>query len=101
VKESVKEYIRADVMGLLPDVAGDVDREAERSRANDRTSRRPLWTGVACSTLAWIYFSAVDMQSRELALYPNTLMWRGGASPVALLAYLSLYWFAVDPPAAD
>jgi hypothetical protein len=69
--------------------------------ANNRTSRRALWTGVACYTLAWIYFSAVDMQSRELALHPNTLVWRVGASPVALLAYLSLYWFAVDPPAAD
>lgn len=101
MKESVKEYIRADVMVLLPGVAGDVDREAERNRANDRTSRRPLWTGVACSTLAWIYFSAGDMQSRELALHPNTLVWRVGIPAVALRAYLSLFWFVVDPPAAD
>ena len=69
--------------------------------ANNRTSRRALWAGVACYTLAWLYFTAVDMHSRELALHPNTLVWRVGASPVALLAYLSLYWFAVDPAAAD
>ncbi len=69
--------------------------------ANDRTSRRALWFGVATYTLAWLYFSAVDVRSRELALHPDSLVWRAGASPVALLAYLSLYWFAVDPAAAD
>ena len=69
--------------------------------ANDRTSRRALWAGVACYTLAWLYFAAVDMKSKELALHPNTLVWRVGASPVGLLAYLSLYWFAVDPAATD
>lgn len=69
--------------------------------ANDRTSRRALWIGVASYTLAWVYFAAVDMRSRELALHPDTLVWRFGASPVALLAYLSLYWFAVDPAATD
>ena len=69
--------------------------------ANNRTSRRALWAGVACYTLAWIYFTMVDMHSRELALHPNTLVWRVGASPVALLAYLSVYWFAVDPQSAD
>jgi hypothetical protein len=41
------------------------------------------------------------MHSPELALHPDTLVWRVGASPVGLLAYLSLYWFAVDPPAVD
>src|SRR5262249_54466970 len=69
--------------------------------ANDRTSRRALWIGVATYSLAWIYFSAVDIRSRQLALHPDTLVWRAGASPVALLAYLSLYWFAVDPGASD
>jgi hypothetical protein len=65
--------------------------------ANDRTSRRALWAGAAAYTLAWLYFIAVDMRSPELALHPNTLVWRLGASPVGLLAYLSLYWFAIDP----
>jgi hypothetical protein len=69
--------------------------------ANNRTSARALWAGVACYTLAWLYFALVDMHSRELALHPDTLVWRVGASPVGLLAYLSLYWFAVDPAAAD
>ncbi|HVA40611.1 MAG TPA: glycosyltransferase family 87 protein [Candidatus Binataceae bacterium] len=69
--------------------------------ANERTSRRALWAGVACYTLAWLYFTAVDMKSQELALHPNTLVWRVGASPVGLLAYLSLYWFATDPAPAD
>ncbi len=69
--------------------------------ANNRTSARALWAGVACYTLAWLYFTLVDMHSPELALHPDTLVWRVGASPVGLLAYLSLYWFAVDPPAAD
>jgi Glycosyltransferase family 87 len=68
--------------------------------ANERTSRRALWAGVACYTLAWLYFTAVDMKSKELALHPNTLVWRLGASPVGLLAYLSLYWFAIDPAPA-
>jgi alpha-1,2-mannosyltransferase len=65
--------------------------------ANDRTSRRALWAGVAAYALAWLYFTAVDMRSPELALHPNTLVWRLGASPVGLLSYLSLYWFAIDP----
>jgi alpha-1,2-mannosyltransferase len=69
--------------------------------ANDRTSRRALWAGVAAYTLAWLYFTAVDMRSPELALHPNTLVWRLGASPVGLLAYLSLYWFASDPVRVD
>jgi len=64
--------------------------------ANDRTSRRVLWTGVAAYALAWLYFTAVDMRSLELATHPNTLLWRVGASPAGLLAYLSLYWFAAD-----
>jgi alpha-1,2-mannosyltransferase len=63
---------------------------------NYRTSGRTLWAGVATYTLAWLYFIAVDMRSPELALHPNTLVWRLGASPVGLLAYLSLYWFATD-----
>ncbi len=41
------------------------------------------------------------MRSPELALHPNTLVWRLGASPVGLLAYLSLYWFATDPVRVD
>jgi hypothetical protein len=69
--------------------------------ANHRTSARALWMGVACYTAAWLYFAGVDMRSRQLVLHPETLVWRVGASPVALLAYLSLYWFAVDPAAAD
>jgi alpha-1,2-mannosyltransferase len=69
--------------------------------ANERTSRRALWAGVASYTLAWLYFTIVDMHSRELILHPNTLVWRAGASPVALLAYLSLYWFATDRGSAD
>ena len=64
--------------------------------ANNRTSARALWAGVACYTLAWLYFTLVDMHSPELALHPDTLVWRVGASPVGLLAYLSLYWFAAD-----
>jgi hypothetical protein len=64
--------------------------------ANDRTSRRALWAGVAAYALAWLYFTAFDMRSPELASHPNTLAWRLGASPVGLLAYLSLYWFATD-----
>jgi hypothetical protein len=67
--------------------------------ASNRTSVRALWAGVACYTLAWLYFALVDMHSRELALHPDSLVWRVGASPVGLLAYLSLYWFAVDPAA--
>ena len=69
--------------------------------ANERTSRRALWAGVACYTLAWLYFTAVDMRSPALALHPNTLVWRLGASPVGLLAYLSLYWFATDFGSVD
>jgi hypothetical protein len=69
--------------------------------ANDRTSQRALWAGIGAYTLAWIYFTGVDMRSPELALHPNTLVWRLGASPVGLLAYLSLYWFASDPIRAD
>jgi alpha-1,2-mannosyltransferase len=69
--------------------------------ANERTSRRALWAGVASYTLAWLYFTVVDMHSRELALHPNTLIWRAGASPVALLAYLSLYGFATDRGSAN
>jgi len=69
--------------------------------ANGRTSRRALWAGVACYAFAWFYFVAVDLRSHELALHPNTLIWRIGASPVGLLAYLSLYWFAVDPAPVD
>lgn len=69
--------------------------------ANDRTSLRALWTGVACYALAWIYFTQVDMNSQKLALHPDALVWRVGASPVALLAYLSVYWFATDAAGAD
>jgi alpha-1,2-mannosyltransferase len=69
--------------------------------ANNRTSACALWAGVACYTLAWLYFTLVDMHSPELALHPDTLVWRVGASPVGLLAYLSLYWFAIDPTTAD
>jgi hypothetical protein len=64
--------------------------------SNDRTSRRALWAGIATYALAWLYFVAVDMRSLELAPYPDTFVWRLGASPVGLLAYLSLYWFAID-----
>jgi hypothetical protein len=60
-----------------------------------------LWVGVASYMAAWLYFAAVDMHSQQLALHPNTLVWRIGASPVGLLAYLSLYWFATDPGSAD
>jgi len=69
--------------------------------ANNRTSARALWAGVACYTLAWLYFSGLDMHSQEFALHPDTLLWRVGASPVALTAYLSLYWFTTDSGAAD
>lgn len=69
--------------------------------ANARTSWRALWVGVACYTLAWLYFSGVDMRSQQLALHPNALVWRVGASPVGLLAYLSLYWFAADKGVGD
>ena len=69
--------------------------------ANGRTSRRALWAGVAVYTLAWLYYTAVDMRSPALALHPNALVWRLGASPVGLLAYLSLYWFATDPARVD
>ncbi len=69
--------------------------------ANGRASRRALWAGVASYLAAWLYFAAVDMHSQQLALHPNTLVWRVGASPVGLLAYLSLYWFATDPGSAD
>lgn len=69
--------------------------------ANNRTSARALWTGVAAYTLAWLYFTLVDMHSQQLALHPNALVWRVGASPVGLLAYLSLYWFATDSDAAS
>ena len=31
--------------------------------ANNRTSARALWAGVACYTLAWLYFTLVDMHS--------------------------------------
>ena len=41
------------------------------------------------------------MHSQTLALHPNALVWRLGASPVALLAYLSLYWFASDFGSVD
>lgn len=68
--------------------------------AGGRTSARALWVGVAGYAAAWIYFTAVDMRSPQLALHPNTLVWRIGASPVGLLAYLSLYWFAADPAPA-
>jgi len=64
--------------------------------ANGRTSRRAVCAGVTAYLLAWIYFAAVDMRSPELGLHPDTLVWRLGASPVGLLAYLSLYWFAID-----
>jgi hypothetical protein len=64
--------------------------------ANNRTSARALWVGVACYTVAWLYFTLVDMHSQTLALHPDALVWRLGASPVALLGYLSLYWFASD-----
>jgi alpha-1,2-mannosyltransferase len=67
---------------------------------NGRTARRALWAGVATYALAWLYFFAVDMRSPELALHPNTIIWRMGASPVGLLAYLSLYWFATDSASA-
>jgi hypothetical protein len=63
---------------------------------NERASHRALWAGVACYTLAWLYFTGVDMRSQQLTLHPNNLLWRVGASPIALLAYLSLYWFATD-----
>lgn len=68
--------------------------------AGGRTSARALWVGVASYAAAWIYFTVVDMNSPQLALHPNTLVWRIGASPVGLLAYLSLYWFAADPAPA-
>ena len=64
--------------------------------ANNRTSARALWTGVACYTAAWLYFAGIDMHSHELVLHPDTLVWRAGASPVVLLAYASVYWFATD-----
>ena len=35
--------------------------------ANNRTSARALWVGVACYTLAWLYFTLVDMHSQTLA----------------------------------
>jgi hypothetical protein len=69
--------------------------------ADNRTSARALWAGVACYTLAWLYFTLVDMHSQTLALHPDALVWRLGASPVALLAYLSLYWFASDFGSVD
>jgi Glycosyltransferase family 87 len=69
--------------------------------ADGRTSRRALWAGVACYTLAWLYFTGVDLRSQQLALHPNALVWRVGASPIGLLAYLSLYWFATDASAGD
>ena len=69
--------------------------------AGGRTSARALWVGVASYTVAWLYFAFIDMHSRELALHPNSLIWRTGASPVGLLAYLSIYWFATDPGSAD
>jgi hypothetical protein len=69
--------------------------------ANNRTSLRALWSGVACYTLAWLYFAGVDMHSPELARHPDALLWRLGSSPVALMAYLSIYWFATDWGAAD
>ncbi len=64
--------------------------------ANHCTGARALWMGAACYAAAWLYFAGVDMHSHQLILHPDTLAWRAGASPVALLAYVSLYWFATD-----
>jgi Glycosyltransferase family 87 len=60
-------------------------------------SRRCLWTGVASYALAWAYYLFISMRSVELAAHPDRLAWRVGDLPIALLAYLSLCWFVVDP----
>lgn len=59
-------------------------------------SARAIWTAIVCYAVAWLSFAYVDLNSPELSLHPNTFIWRMGASPVAILAYISLYWFAVD-----
>jgi hypothetical protein len=61
-----------------------------------RASARALWAGIVCYTAAWLNFGYVDLNSPTLALHPNTLLWRMGASPIAILAFISLYWFATD-----
>jgi Glycosyltransferase family 87 len=61
-----------------------------------RASARAVWAGILCYAAAWLNFAYVDLNSPTLALHPNTFIWRIGASPIGVLAYISLYWFAVD-----
>ena len=71
--------------------------ELSAAALGGRVSRRSLWSGVASYILAWLYYLVVSMHSGEFAAHPDHLIWRVGDFPIALLAYLSLYWFAIDP----
>jgi hypothetical protein len=70
--------------------------EMSAAALDGRVSARALWAGVASYALAWPYFVGVEAHSHHWAAHPQVFVWRAGATPIALLAYLSLYWFAVD-----
>jgi Glycosyltransferase family 87 len=70
--------------------------EMSAAALDGRVSRRALWTGIAGYILAWLYYVGVAVNSHHWAAHPQGLVWRLGAAPIGLLAYLSLYWFAVD-----
>lgn len=61
-----------------------------------RVSTRALCAGGLSFVLSYSYYLGVEAQSWYWKVYSHGLVWRLGVTPVALLAYLSLYWFAVD-----
>jgi hypothetical protein len=61
-------------------------------------SKRALYSGCAVFLLAWPYYVIIDAHPGNFGWFEGSVIWRLGAAPVALLAYLSLYWFAVDQP---
>lgn len=73
--------------------------EMSAAMLDGRMSRRALWTGIASYVLAWPYYLTVGLHSHYWVSYSQGIVWRVGAAPIALLAYLSLYWFAVDSEA--
>ncbi len=70
--------------------------EMAAAALDGRVSNRALWAGAVSFLLAWCYYLGIGAHSHHWEAHSEGWAWGLGASPIAWLSYLSLYWFATD-----
>jgi glycosyl transferase family 87 len=60
-------------------------------------SRRALCAGVASYLATWVFYIHTEIYFQYLVTHQQSLAWMIGAFPAALLAYVAIYWFTIDP----